>query len=284
MRVTDIELSYGEVNFLDIGVQNVSSDARFLVKAMVGLDADEIVNKFYGFSKTSGKRQYNFSLPKREVVFRIVLNPSYQNNETISDIRDRLYRTIAADRSGIITILFRAAGASIATLEGFVTKFEVPHFSEEPELQITIKCDDPLLRAVGPVINDSDDLPSTENFVLTDTVSTAPHGFEMLLNCDISSPDFVLRDQEVNPEFEFSVVPGTAFAIGDQLRVSSIYGDKVVELLPAGGGDPVPLLDRVVVGSFWPLIFPGSNYFWIENLGTSWSWDKVTYYPTFWGV
>lgn len=283
MRVTDIELSYGEVNFLDVGVQNVSTNARFLVKAMVGLDADEIVNKFYGFSKTSGKRQYSFSLPKREVVMRIVLNPEYQNNETISDIRDRLYRTISADRTGIITMLFKAAGASVATLDGFVTKFEVPHFSKEPELQITIKCDDPLLRAVGPVINDVDDLPTTPNFVLTDTVSTAPHGFEMLMTAQVANNTFVMRDQENSPEFEFAL-SGYTIPQGDQLRVSSIYGDKVVEHIPVGGGDPVPLLDRVVVGSFWPLIFPGSNYFWIENFNTNWTWDHVTYYPTFWGV
>lgn len=284
MKVTDVELSYGEVNFLQVGLKDVSTSARYLVKAMIGLDADEIVSKFYGFSKTSNKRQYSFSLPKREIVMRIVLNPNYRTNETISDIRDRLYRTISADRSGIITLLFKSGGASVAKIEGFVTKFEVPHFSSEPELQITIKCDDPLFRSIGPVEHKTAQLPTGNNFVLTDTVSTAPHGFEMCFTAAAAATSILIQDQETDPEWSFSVIPDAALTIGDKIRISSIYGNKVVEILPIGGGDPIPIMDKVVVGSFWPLLFPGSNFFWFEDFGTNFTWDYITYYPTFWGV
>ena len=231
MKVTDVELSYGEVNFLNVGFQNVASTSRYLIKAMVGLDASEIVSKFYGFSTTSGERQFSFSLPAREIVMRVVLNPDYANNETVSEIRDRLYRTIAADRSGVITLLFKAAGASIAQISGKLTKFEVPHFSAEPELQITIRCDDPMFRSVGPVRNTAAQLPTTSNFVLTDTISTAPHGFEMLLTADAISSSFLIQDQETDPEWTFSVVPASDFAVGDKLRISSVFGNKIVEVL-----------------------------------------------------
>lgn len=284
MRVTDIELSYGQVNFMTVAVQGASTDDRFLIKAIVGLDADEIVSKFYGFSTTSRTRQYSASLPQREIVMRIVLNPAYRNNETVDEIRDRLYRIISADRTGLLTLVFRADGASIAKISGFLSKFEVPHFSKEPELQITVKCDDPMFRSVGLIEIKGSSLPSNDSFILTDTTSNAPHGFEMQLTAEEISSSFRMQDRETDPEWVFSVIPESDFAVGDKLRISSVFGSKVVELIPTGGGDPVPLMDRVSIDSFWPIMFPGSNDFWIEDVSTNWTWDYIQYRSSFWGV
>ena len=284
MRVTDIEISFGQVNFLNVAVQGSSTSDRFLIKTVIGLDADEIVSKFYGFSTTSRTRQYSVSLPKREIVMRIVLNPTYANNETVEEIRDRLYRIISADRSGLVTLVFRAEGASMAKISGFLTKFEVPHFSKEPELQLTIRCDDPMFRSIGLLETLDDALPDTDVFNLSDTTSNAPHGFEMGLTATAISSQFLMQDVQVEPEWKFQVIPESDFAVGDQLKISTTFGDKQLDLIPNGGGSAVPLVDRVSTDSYWPLIFPGANPFWIENLSTNWTVDYIQYYATFWGV
>ncbi len=72
------------------------------VKEIIGLDADEIVPRFYGGSGNS--KFYNLLLEKREIVIRVELNPKFGEFETFSDLRDKLYRLIASSRTGIIQI------------------------------------------------------------------------------------------------------------------------------------------------------------------------------------
>lgn len=281
MRVTGIELSSDNANVFSFGLNAVSMTDKYLAKTIIGLDADEVVHKFYGFGSRTGSKFYNFSLTKREIVMRIVLNPNYSINESYSDIRDEMYRAISSSRGGLITLLMTAGGAAVATISGFITKFEVPYFSNIPELQITLRCDDPMLRAFNPIIMDVNDLSNSNPILVSDSLSTAPHGLALKCTFTAQTNTFVIQDQAADPDWVFTVTPLVPFPVGSSLYLSSEFGNKYLYVI--AGGVTTYLMDRITPGSIWPVVFPGGNEFHFAQIA-NFTWDNITHYPAYWGV
>lgn len=281
MRITGVELSSDNANIFSFGTSNISSTDKYLVKTIVGLDADEVHRKFYGFGSYTGSQFYRYGITKREIIIRAVLNPNYSINETISDIRDDLYRSISSSRSGLVNLLFTSGGAAVATISGFITKFEVPYFQQVPELQITINCPDPMLRGYNPVEYESGELETSNPIFVSDSLSTAPHGLSFSVDFTATEPYFSLQDDPTNPEWEFKITPNGGFISGDRLVVSSEYNTKTVYMTRSSV--TTPLMDAIDPGSIWPLVFPGGNEFTFNQIG-SFNWVSMSYYPAYWGL
>lgn len=281
MRVSDIDFVSGKVEIMSLSLRRPPVDAKYLTKAIIGLDADEIVPKFYAFGLVNREKFYDYTLPPRNVVVRAVLNPNYGNNEQNSDLRDELYRAISSARDSSLMMVFKNGAVSVAQLTGNITKFEVPHFSVVPEIQMTIKCKDPILRAITFVLMDHDDIGPVHPFEITDAISTYPHGLVFEAVLQEAHPTFVLQDKETNPNWKFELAPQGGFLAGDILRVSSEFGDKYMTL--ERGGVVTPQIDFFTFGSLWPMIYPGYNEFF-SNYSGQIHWNSVSYRPAFWGV
>lgn len=281
MRVTGVELSSDNANIISFGMGDVSSTDKYLIKTIVGLDADEVIRKFYSFASNSSSKFYNFSMKKREIVFRIVLNPNYSINEDFSDVRDEIYRSISSSRTGLINILFRSGGAAVAQISGYFTKFEVPYFSKVPELQITINCDDFMLRGFNPVELDAQMLGASNLIYVSDSISTAPHGMTLSLTYDTASPYFKITDSLTEPSWSFTVTPQGGFLPGDNLVILSEYDTRSVYMVRSSV--TIPILDRIATDSIWPILFPGSNEFYIFDR-SKFDWNYVSFYTAYWGL
>ncbi len=129
MRVSSIGLWVEDVQVANFSYEDPMSLEPYMARAIVGLDADELTPGFYGVAAGSGRKYYNVERTKPEIVMRIVLNPNAQLKMTFSNLRDNLYRVIAANRSAEVTLRFMAGATTVATISGGVTKFEVPHNS-----------------------------------------------------------------------------------------------------------------------------------------------------------
>jgi hypothetical protein len=280
MRITGVELSSDNYNLFTFNLNAVRQSDKYLLKAIVGLDADHLVSRFYGTGKVSRRRYYNFNMMPREVVVRIVLNPNYEINEDFSQLRDELYRIISSSRSGVVNLLFTAGADAVSRIDGFVTKFEVAHNSKVPELQVTILCDDPMLRGYNPVELETADFNTVNPVIMADTISTAPHGMTIDVEFTTTVPSFTVRDS-LTPDWTFTVTPDGGFLSGDRLVLSSEVGQK--ELTQIRGATVIPLLDKITPDSLWPIMFPGNNTFYFNQLG-SFDWNLVKYYTAFWGV
>src|SRR5215510_8111613 len=138
MRISNITLNANESEICDFGFRDPTTRNQYIAKAIIGLDSDEIVSKFYAFGLDSKNRFYDLAIKEREVVIRIALNPNRVISDTYSDLRDDLYKAISASRTGEVQLYFYSGATLIAELSGFITKFEVPHFSKIAEVQITI--------------------------------------------------------------------------------------------------------------------------------------------------
>ena len=89
----------------------------------------------------------------RTIVIRVVLNPRFNLGETYSDVRDAIYRAISAVRTGIVALHFNSSGATVARIYGFIAKVEsLDIFNQLPEVQATLRCDDPVFRAINSIL------------------------------------------------------------------------------------------------------------------------------------
>jgi len=281
MRITDISILANETQAIEFDLHATSTKSRYIVRSVVGIDADEIIPKFYGFSKDGTKKFYDFKLKPREIVMRIVMNPRFNLNETYSEVRDTIYRAISSTRTGELELQFKSGGSTVARIFGYMTKLEVAHFSNVPELQITISCNDPILRGVTPVLYEAADLSDTNPVSVADNVSTAPHGFSMSLTFTASIATFTIQDKSTSPEWEFKIIPSSNFLVGDVLYFSSEFNRR--ELYINRSSTIIQLLDKIDPNSVWPTIFPVFNEFHFVNIA-SFDWNWLKFYAAHWGV
>jgi hypothetical protein len=281
MKITSIELYSNGKNSASFSFRDPAAKNPYIVQGVFGLDADEIVPKFYGFSSDGASKYYDMGLKSREIVIRVALNPNLALRKAYSDLRDDLYRVISASRTGKVELRFNNGTATVASIFGLVTKFEAPHFNQLPEVQLTIYCEDPMFRAIKPVEVSFFSLGTEMN--IKDQYSTSPHGFSFDIKFTQDTPSFIMKDQQET--WIFTVTPGTigantGFKTNDEFYFSSEFNEKKVYIKRATA--TILLVDKVQLGSTWPMIFPGSNQF--EIVTGNFDWNTFTYYPTYWGV
>jgi len=274
MRIKAIELRSNDKQIVDFFVGGPDFRNPYILKGITGLDAEEITPMFYGQGETSDIKFYDMVLQPREIVMRIALNPDY-NLGGPADLRGDLYKAVASSRSGLMQVRLKDDEVPVGVINGFVTKFEGPVSTREPEVQITLRCNDPLFKALditGYVVTDLDEAAP----LIIDPVSTAPHGFKLKLTFTGSVNPFIIKDPD--DEWEFRI--DYPFISGDELYFSSVNGDKYIFRIRSGV--TLHLMDVIQAGSVWPIIFPGENQF--EITGTSFTWNDLYWNDTHWGV
>jgi hypothetical protein len=283
MRLSSVVITTSDLSEeITFAVQDQDPNYRYLIRGMVGIDAEDIVPKFYGNGAVTGKKFFEFTMKPRNIVMRVSLNPVFRINEDVSEIRDAVARLISSNRTGELTLQFKDGASIVSAIKGKVIKFEVAHFTRTPELQITIKCDDPMFRSILPIDIPPAELPSANPVKLTDEPSTAPHGLSFKVVFTATTSTFVIQDDPTTPDWKFEVTPATSFLSGDELHFSSEYGAKRVFWDKASGTD-IELMDKVTPDSVWPQIFPGLNELYFMQIA-NFDWLELKYYSTHWGL
>ena len=281
MKVTNIDiLPTNSDNAINLSFRDPISQNVYVAKEIVGLDAEEITPKYYA-TGLLGDKFYDLSLKKKDIVLRISLNPNFADEKSYAVLRDDIYKIIASSRTGLIQLRFNNGANVVAAVSGFVTKVESPAFTKTPEVHMTISCDDAMLRAVDYVDVNLESLNPTST-IITDDLSTAPHGFRFGVVFMDSASAFTVKES-IFPKWLFEVfLTGSSlveFVAGDKLHFSSEVNNKYVYL--ERDSEIIHLVDKVMPTSIWPILFPGDNSLICTQPVT---WDYITYYPTYWGV
>jgi len=279
MKVTSVEIhpensdDYAVLSFRDSRREN-----PYNIKEITGLDADAIIPRYYVASGASNF--YNLSLEKRDVVLKIQLNPRYGLYESVSDLRDALYKMIASSRTGKVQLQFKNGTDVSAAISGFVSKFEAALFEKDQEIQLTLSCTDPMLRAITPVMM-SLKTPNPAIVDIFDNQSTAPHGFKFEIDITANITDSLLLQAPNDSSWFFRIVLGWSWLAGDKLFFSSEYNDRYLYVVRST--TTYQIADWIGAGSVWPVIFPGNNSFTITH-PDSLDWKEISYHYTYWGV
>jgi hypothetical protein len=282
MRVTSVDMYSATLEeAISFSLFGNEPRAQYEVRTILGLDAEEIVPKFYASNIDGDKKFYNFGMKPRDIVLRVILKPRFDLEEDYASVRDRLYRTISANRTGLVTLHFNAGSTVVAGISGSIVKFEAVHFTNLPEVQITIRCNDPMFKGISPVVFEPTELSAANPVFIPDSISTSPHGFEMEVTFTGNVASFTIQDAESDPEWDFVVTPSGGFLTGDVLHISSEYSNKQIYMVRSAV--TTYLADKLSAGSVWPILFPGSNSFHFTNIA-SFDWEFVRYYASYWGV
>lgn len=281
MKLTSVVMhSLGDLHDIELSMRNSDNLGRYIIRQIVGIDAEELIPKFYARGLETDQRYYEYVMKPKTIAMRIVLNPRFLTDETVSDIRNELYRMVSSYRGGAIQLQFKSGADLVSQINGLITKFEVGYFGKMPEVQITVQCPDPMFRSPTPISFGPADLPSTNPIQLPDSESTAPHGFSFRIEFTADTPTFTIQDAASDPDWKFEVSPTGGFDIGDELIVSSEYGSRSVYV---DSFAPIYILDKIDDESVWPVIFPGNNIFYFLPIA-NFDWLEVTYYSAYWGV
>jgi hypothetical protein len=253
---------------MNFGFRDPGNRLPYQVRSITGLDADEIVMHFVGNSSTDVDCP-SFNIPtlvKREITLLLGLNPDWGVSQNFSTLRDDLYRLIGACPSGQVQIRFNY-GTSIddshvqAYLIGRISKIEANHFVDRPEVQLTITADEyPMLEALtytevtSPSWGVQPGLATPSSVLLTDEVSTSPHGMELLFAFSNTTSNFKMEGLS-NLEGLLFEIDGFNFLAGDLLAISTRPDARAVYVLR--GTTITHLLDKVTAESIWPLMLPG---------------------------
>lgn len=279
MKITSVEFHPdGSDAVCVLSFRDPTRQNPYNVKGITGLDADEIIPRFYGISGATAF--YNLMLVKRTIVAFIELNPDYSLNQSPSSLRDDLYKMIASSRKGTIDIWFKNGDEVIASISGRFIKFEAGHFNKLSEVQMTVKCDEPFLKAPDPVSLTVVGLDPSLT-IINDPLSTAPHGLKFELGVEAVIASLVFEDPD-DDTWSFTITPAGGFLVGDVIHFSNEYNEKYLYMIRAG--NTIHLADGIAPGSIWPIIFPARDNKLSVSSGASLDWVAISYYPTYWGV
>ncbi len=279
----------------------------YILKRVTGLEPGELIKTY-----NDGPKFFRTRPKERIVSFQLKLNPNYAGDETMGDLRDKLYLMIAYNGKAStwnsdtkLQIRFLNGNEYIASLFGYMVHIEADVFSNSSDVIFTIECDDPFLRAFD--LNDiSENIQPTSTasheyingvtynvesaFHCLDTKSTAPHGFRMVAECisDIPSsesepPKFIIWDNRNPLVYIFSAF-AEACDVGDKVYISTEEYSRYFYINHYELGvytDTTFMLKNIYWGSIWPMISPGDNFIEVSE---GFKILEVKHRESYWGI
>ena len=279
MRLQRIGLFSNNKEVATFDVDGPNHRNPFILKAVDGLDAEQITPKFYGQGLESGINFTALNLEPREVVMRIGLRPQWRKGETPESLRAILQRAIASNRKGTVQLRMYNDEVVAGVLEGFITKFNAPVSTKDSDVYITVKCENPLIRSMDLTSLIVAEVDLGDIVIVNDPVSTAPHGMYMKYTFTGGASSFVMTEPGGSPDWSFEI--NYAFLTGDELYISSDENNKY--LYRVRSAVTLHLADVLALGSNWPLMFPQENQFVVED-DTVLTLDEWYWYEYHWGV
>lgn len=263
----------------DLDLDSSAGENGYLIKASDGLGPPDFTSIVQGFD-TNGVPVYKAYSEKKILAFKVGLNPGF--GQTYSGLRDNLYKFV--ERS--LTISFMSGSLIIAQATGYISKFEVSHFASQPEILLTINCDQPYFtspRAIGIPFVDLDKAHPLVNY----EDGTAPTG--MNLNFTVTGPHAGFSISNYGRLWYAGNTPVSnlfavtySFLAGDEITLVTDEGSQQITLTRAAVDyDLAGYLNK---GAVWPVLFSGVNFFdW--DITSAWAtMVTATYIPKYWGV
>jgi len=293
MKISEVSMTAGDSEILCFSLSTPKDDDQFYIRTMIGMDAPDIVSRTTSFGLYSGQPLVSQAIVDREIVLRVVLNPDWGLREDYSTLRDDIYRGISKSRDGVVTLWLMDEGIYVAAIKGVITKVEVPLFSSTPELQVTIRCPDAML--VAP--NAQDILPevfTSESFstpfvgTVTDSESTAPHGFLMTAKVDGANTNrfYIQEGVAAGEVYEWQFELNYPFLVDDILTIDTRTRNRGIYIYR--GANRIDLMSYIALDSTWPFIYPGANSlelaFTDGSTYSNWTMLTFSHHATYWGI
>ena len=231
----------------------------YLVADIQGLDP---VKASLSSTKSAGRDGTQFQNAQRDdrnIVLTVGLVTDYVTN-TVRGLRQALYGFVPPKSK--VRLRFHVEGESSVEIWGVVEGFESTLFSAEPQVEISIICNDPDFSDVAPTVVSGNSVATSVMSTLTYT-GTSEVGFKLLVTVNRTIAGFTLyyTDSAGKPYvFEIKL----AMVAGQKLEISSVEGNKYIRL-----NGSTSVLYAASVNVEWPKITKGPNTFRVQVAGAA---------------
>lgn len=229
-------------NSFYVPILGVTPKDSLLVRHVSGLNPPEI-DLFIGDYARDGGTYQGRRIGNRNVVITFDLNPNHALGETVSGLREMLYKAFVDPHveADFIKLNLHDDSGRVRYLVGYTEKFETEIFDVETMAQISIICPDPYLRDIQETILED---PSGWTAVPFTYTGTAETGFVAQIYVTSTTPKITLENNGKTMEITRS------FSAGDMVEINTSRGERSVTYTPVGE-DPLPILGDLSVLSPW---------------------------------
>lgn len=137
---------------LALPILGITPKDSLLIRKVTGLSPPDI-DLFIGDYSRDGGTYQGRRVGSRNVVMTIDLNPNPALGESISGLRDLLYKTFVDPlvNADYLELVLRSDDGRVRNLFGYTEKFETEVFDSETLAQISMICPDPYIRDLTPI-------------------------------------------------------------------------------------------------------------------------------------
>jgi hypothetical protein len=233
----------------------------YLLNDIQGTDPVKTSLVSSSFANQDGEVYQSGRREPRSLILFMDLEPAWNTNQTIRDLRKFLYRVFET-KSELSLKFFLSDGPDVE-IKARKESIEAPAFTDTPNAKITLECFDPDFIDPTPVVLEGETVAdSTETTIVYD--GDIETGIKLVVNVDRSvddltvyhtGPDGVLRSLEF----------AAPLLSGDVLTISTVRGSKGATLVRTGVTSSV--LFAVSAQSNWTELDTGANLFRVYTDG-----------------
>ena len=282
-------------NSFALPVLGVTPKDSLLVRQITGLNPPDL-NLFIGDYSRDGGIYQGRRVGTRNIVLTMDLNPNPALGETISSLRENLYKAFVDPlvEADYLKIGLNLDDGRTLYLVGYTEKFETEIFSVDTLAQISIICPDPYIRAENPEILTH---PSGWITVPFHYQGTAETGFETEIHINTATPTLTLANNAVGdataPDYDDlnyykgRMVIHHDFAVGDVVTINTVRGHRKIIVEPAGGAPAQSLIASLSPKSPWIELHSQSNTMTVYGINSTQlpaSIRSLIYVPAYWGI
>lgn len=262
-----------------LNIRDARPTDSIIVEKIEGLSPPD-VDLFMGDYARDGGFYSGRRVPPRTVIFTLMINPNYKNDESTSGLRRFLYKTfmdpfIEGDSVGFI---LKDDELPDRTLSGYTEKFEGDIFSDDTTVQITVRCPNPYLRDYSQTVLDmiGPSSPFTYN-------GSAEAGLIMSAEIVVSTDTLVF---DLNGKKMALTYP---FVVGDTVVINTNRGNRSIRLVRevADVSTTTDILYSLQTGSNWLEIHSESNIisaYGVTETSAVANLTEIRYYAQHWGI
>lgn len=245
---------------LALPILGVNTTDSLLLRKVTGLNPPD-VDLFIGeFSRDGGYYQGR-RVGDRNVVLTIDLNPNPALGETVSGLRELLYKTFVDPLvdNDYVELVLREDDGRIRNLYGYCEKFETEIFDVETMVQISMICPDPYIRDLAETVLTN---PTGSWITVPFTYNgTAETGFYVEIEVTNATNMVTLKNNNSALKLSYP------FQAGDQIRLNTKRGERDITLVR--NFQLYPLIASLTSDSKWLEVHSQNNYMTVYGADTS---------------
>lgn len=236
-------------------------DEGFFFDSVDGIDPVKAEIVTSSFANVDGDQYQSSRRGSRNLVFKMGVDVS-QVYGSVQDLRRKLMGFLMPKSE--VTLRFFDTAYPAVDIVGIVESFDWPLFVQEPDVTLSIICDQPDFVDLMTVVAVDTTTPTLEN-TLIEYPGSIETGFTFRMLADRALDGFTIYHRSASGtlstlEFQYSLIAG------DLVEICTISGEKEVMLTRAGTRSSIMYAKAPY--SNWINLFPGTNYISVVTGGT----------------